>query len=145
MTENDLLAAVLDLAKVLGWKVAHFRPAMTAKGWRTPVSADGGGFPDLVMAGPIRANGDPCRVLFVELKAGRGKMSEAQWSWKFRLMPNSHVWTPKEWNDGTILAELKALEEAVEPFRHTTVNPIHDPADCLVCPSPSGSPEPPKP
>ena len=31
------------------------------------------------------------------------------------------------------LMELEELEAAVEPFRHTTLNPLHDPADCEAC------------
>ena len=47
MSERELQDAVIQLARLLGWRVAHFRPAMTTRGWRTPVSADGAGFPDL--------------------------------------------------------------------------------------------------
>jgi len=49
MTEQQLLDAIVQAAKLHGWMVAHFRPALTAKGWRTPMQGDPG-FPDLVLA-----------------------------------------------------------------------------------------------
>jgi hypothetical protein len=49
LTEAEFLNQVIELAHLTGWRVAHFRPALTARGWRTPVQADGAGFPDLVM------------------------------------------------------------------------------------------------
>ena len=72
-TEDELLPTVLELAEVKGWLRAHFRPAKTEKGWRTAVSGDGKGFPDLVL---VRE-----RVVFIELKV-KGKMpSDYQWYW----------------------------------------------------------------
>lgn len=44
-TEIQWQAQVIELAHILGWTVAHFRPALTKHGWRTPVQADGAGFP----------------------------------------------------------------------------------------------------
>ena len=67
MTETELLTNVLELSTLLGWRTAHFRPAMTSHGWRTAVSGDGKGFPDLVLVSG--------RVLFVELKGARGKVT----------------------------------------------------------------------
>jgi hypothetical protein len=58
-------SAVIDLPHLLGWRAAHFRPARTATGWRTPVAADGAGFPDLVPA----KSGLP--VIFAETKRER--------------------------------------------------------------------------
>lgn len=48
ISEAELQSAVIELARTLGYRVAHFRAARTAQGWRTPVEADGAGFPDLV-------------------------------------------------------------------------------------------------
>jgi len=73
VTEAAFQQTVIDLAHMLGWKVAHFRPARTEKGWRTPVAADGAGFPDLVL---VRE-----RVVFMELKSDRGRLSVAQRAW----------------------------------------------------------------
>jgi len=74
ITESDFTRQVIDLAHVYHWKVAHFRAAMTKHGWRTPVQADGKGFPDLVM---VRKN----RLIFAELKSEKGKMSDEQIEW----------------------------------------------------------------
>jgi hypothetical protein len=47
MTEADYMRAIIDLDCLLGYRVAHFRPAKTDHGWRTAVSANGAGWPDL--------------------------------------------------------------------------------------------------
>lgn len=70
--ETEFLRQVTELAEMLGWRTAHFRPARTAHGWRTPVQGSlGKGFPDLVM---LRRD----RVLFVELKGHKGVLSAEQ-------------------------------------------------------------------
>lgn len=111
MKEAQLESAIIECAQLLGWKVAHFRPARTDKGWRTPVSADGVGFPDLVMA----RHG---QVIFAELKAEKGKLSQAQHGWLRELTPTfaggsqdpTHMvfhWFPSDWVSGTIEAVLR--------------------------------------
>ncbi|MCR4340923.1 MAG: VRR-NUC domain-containing protein [Gemmatimonadaceae bacterium] len=101
MTERELQTAVIDLARLLGWKVAHFRPALTAKGWRTPVEADGAGYPDLTLAHPKQR-----RLLFVELKAKGGRLSEPQVDWLDTLTDTEccecYCWLPVDWTDGTV-------------------------------------------
>lgn len=75
MTEADLQRLVTDAAELYGWLWAHFRPAQTAQGWRTPVQGPlGTGFPDLVMV-----NEKQGRVMFVELKSATGKLSDQQY------------------------------------------------------------------
>lgn len=103
--EAEFQAQVIQLARLLGWRVAHFRAAQTKRGWRTPVSADGAGFPDLVLA-------RKGRVIFAELKTQRGKLSTAQECWQNELsgLPNDDrvlvtVWRPADWSD--IEAALK--------------------------------------
>ncbi|MCJ7634177.1 VRR-NUC domain-containing protein [Candidatus Bathyarchaeota archaeon] len=94
ISEEDFLRQVIDLAHVYGWKVAHFRPAQTARGWRTAVQGDGAGFPDLVL---VRE-----RVIFAELKSEKGKVSDAQWAWKDVLqsaMAEFYIWRPSEWDE----------------------------------------------
>lgn len=101
MSENDLLKCVLDLAKILGWRTAHFRPARTNHGgWRTAVAGDGAGFPDLVL---VRGS----RCLFVELKSEKGKLSAEQETWiNFLTAANQRgrvfIWRPSDWLDGSI-------------------------------------------
>lgn len=74
MTEAELLEGVLKLARMYGWRVAHFRPCQTGRGWRTPVQADGAGFPDLVM---VRGS----RIIVAELKRELGPSTDAQVAW----------------------------------------------------------------
>lgn len=105
MSENELQSAVIELAQLLRWRVAHFRPAMNARGeWRTPVAADGKGWPDLVL---VRD-----RVLYRELKSARGTLSVEQQDWIHALKlagADIDVWRPNEWYDGTIERALRTL------------------------------------
>lgn len=73
-TEQHFTDDVIEFARKHGWRVAHFRPGRTAKGWRTAVQGDGKGWPDLVA---IRG-----RVMIVaELKAGKNKTTAEQEAW----------------------------------------------------------------
>ncbi|HLM96761.1 MAG TPA: VRR-NUC domain-containing protein [Acidimicrobiales bacterium] len=102
MTEQELLDSVVELAHLFGWRVAHFRPARTAHGWRTPVTADGAGWPDLTL---VRE-----RIVFAELKSARGRLSVDQQDWLHALGhagAESHVWHPTDWTDGTIERVLR--------------------------------------
>jgi hypothetical protein len=74
LTESQWQRQVLDLARLYGWRAAHFRPARTAHGWRTPVQADGAGFPDLAL---VRGR----ELVFAELKAASGRPTPAQREW----------------------------------------------------------------
>ena len=98
--EQAFLTQVINYARMLGWLTAHFRPARTDRGWRTPVQGDGTGFPDLVL---VRD-----RVIFVETKSARGRISNSQRIWQNALInagAEYYVWTPREWE--TIEAVLK--------------------------------------
>jgi hypothetical protein len=102
MSEAQLLSAVIELAELLGWRVFHQRPAQTARGWRSAVQGSfAKGFPDLVLA--RRED-----VLFVELKAAKGRTSPEQREW-LRELPadNVFLWYPKDWQDGTIERVLR--------------------------------------
>lgn len=93
-TEAQFQRAVLEFAKLHGWRCAHFRPAQNGKGqWRTAVAADGKGFPDLVL---VRD-----RVLFVELKSSKGRKSIEQREWASALIragADWDCWQPKDWD-----------------------------------------------
>ena len=92
ITEAEFLSQVIKLARACGWKVAHFRPAQTARGWRTAVQGDGKGFPDLVLA-------KRC-VLFVELKVPPNKCTPEQLEWIEDLTSaraRALIWTPDDW------------------------------------------------
>lgn len=102
MTEAELLTAVLDLATVLKWRTAHFRPARTESGWRTAVSGDGKGFVDIVLV--------KNRVLFIELKSMSGRQSREQAEWMIDLRAagaNYRLWNPSDWTSGVIEKELR--------------------------------------
>ena len=93
MTEDEFKTQVIQLAHLHGWLVAHFRPARVIVGgeetWRTPVSAHGKGFPDLVL---VRGG----VVLFRELKTDRGKVSDDQRKWL--KATGGKVWRPMHWD-----------------------------------------------
>ena len=94
-TEAGFTMAVIALAKLHGWRTAHFRPARTKDGgWRTAVSGDGAGFPDLIL---VRGT----RIIAAELKVGKGKLTQAQSDWLSDLgrVPGmtTCVWRPADW------------------------------------------------
>lgn len=92
ISERDFAKQVIDLAHLYGWKIAHFRPAMTKHGWRTPVQADGKGFFDLVMVRKYR-------LIFAELKSEKGKMSYEQIEWAHALRDSCgevYDWRPSQ-------------------------------------------------
>lgn len=89
--ERQFQDTVIELAQWLGWVVHAERPAWTSKGYRTPIQGTPG-FPDLVL---IRE-----RVIFAELKADTGKLSEAQRQWQSLLTTANqevYVWYPDDW------------------------------------------------
>lgn len=109
MTEDDLLTAVIDMAHLFGLTVAHFRPAKTERGWRTPVQADGKGYPDLTIVGPGG-------VLFRELKSATGKLSPEQAVWMYKLNEagaDVGRWRPADLTSGRIERELRALRKPI--------------------------------
>lgn len=91
ITEKELQQAVLDMAKATGWLVYHSYDSRM----------DEAGFPDLVLI-------KPPRVLFVELKAQKGKLSREQVEFGFALNRCCEVeynlWRPGDWQE--IEAEL---------------------------------------
>lgn len=93
MREAEFTDQVIAEAKAQGWLVAHFRPARTAKGWRTAMSGDPG-FPDLVMA----RNG---RVIVAELKR-YGKWPRPEQNAWLNVLSGADgvqavVWWPTDW------------------------------------------------
>lgn len=96
-SEEELLANVIAEAHANGWLIAHFRPAKTEKGWRTPVQGDGKGFVDLVLG----RNG---RALHVELKSERGRLEPDQAAWLNAV--GGLLWRPSDYISGRIAAVL---------------------------------------
>ena len=92
--ERDFQRAVIDLARLTGWRVHHTRPALTRRGrWLTPIQGDAG-FPDLVL---VRAG----RVIFAELKRNGARPTPAQREWLEALQAcagvECYLWTPDDW------------------------------------------------
>jgi len=86
MTEKEFLQQVRDLAKLCGWLVYH-----TYDSRRSPE-----GFPDLVL---VRGN----KVVFVELKAAKGRVTPSQRVWLDALekvqQVETHLWRPVDWDE----------------------------------------------
>lgn len=98
MTGADLQDAIVALAHHLGYIAYHGRPGRTAHGWRTPVSYDGKGFPDLVLAGPRG-------VLFLEVKGDGDRVREHQRKWIAALRSagaQAFIVTPGDWRAGVV-------------------------------------------
>ena len=90
-SETELLEQIVEVAHYTGWKVAHFRAARTQYGWVTPVSADGKGFPDTVLAKRGR------QTLFWEVKGEDGKVTPEQQEWLDIL--GGRVVRPSDWEE----------------------------------------------
>jgi hypothetical protein len=94
LSEKEFQKAVIELAHRLGYRVAHFPKIQDKRGyWRTPVAADGKGFPDLLL---VRGE----RLIFAELKAEGGRMTPEQDAWFEALRYTGALlagWYPRDW------------------------------------------------
>lgn len=122
MTGRELQRTVIEMARRLGWRVAHFPPISTTRGgkswWLTPVAADGKGFPDLLL---VRD-----RVIVAEIKS-TDRLSREQEAWlsAFRMARvAAHVWTPKELESGEIERVLTVRHP--NPYDRTPLSPAVD-------------------
>lgn len=100
ITEEEFLAQVVALARLYHWRVAHFRPARTARGWRTPCQFDAAGFPDLILARGHQLGVG--RVIAAELKVGRNALTNAQSAWLTHFLAagiEAYVWRPGLWDE----------------------------------------------
>lgn len=108
--ERDLLAQVIQVAAIYGWRSAHFRPARTKKGrWITAVQGDGKGWPDLVLCHQKKG-----RLMFIELKTATGKVSPEQHAWfdalrevTFRCSPVVRMYLIRPADFDFLVEELK--------------------------------------
>ncbi len=95
ITEKEFLRQVLDLAALCGWRVVHFRPARTARGWRTAGSGQVVGWPDVFAVHEGRG-----LVFAAELKVGNGQPSPQQTAWLRALgaagIPG-YLFRPRDW------------------------------------------------
>lgn len=95
MTEEQLQASVLDLAKALGMLAYHTHDSRRSAA----------GFPDLVLAGTRG-------VIFAELKSAGGTMRPEQTNWKYMLIAGGQRWRlyrPGDWATGVIQSDLKEI------------------------------------
>lgn len=103
-TEAQWQRVVTDLAAHLGWSWMHMRPARTERGWRTPVSGPlGAGFPDLLL---VRE-----RVVYIELKSDRGRLSEEQLAVLAaldRAGAEAYCWRPRDFEQVRAVLERRA-------------------------------------
>ena len=95
--ESEFTTMVLKLAKLRGWKTAHFRPGLNRRGkWSTAVQGDGAGWPDLF------AVHERHRPFAAELKVGKNKTTPEQVAWLNAMRKagiRTFVWTEKSWAD----------------------------------------------
>ena len=100
MSEAELQRAIIEMAKLLGWRIMHTRPARMLDGrWRTPLEGHEG-YPDLTLLRPPR-------LLLVELKSKKGTLTQEQALWlnSFRAcgpMIETYEWRPHNWECGEI-------------------------------------------
>ena len=92
MTEKDFQQQVTELLSLLGWRWCHFRTAIGYHGrYQTPL--DGyPGWPDLVA---VKGR----RLLFIELKSAKGKVTQGQQEWLDALQTAGqevYVWRPDD-------------------------------------------------
>ena len=93
VTEAEFLTQVIALARLRGWRVAHFRPARTATGWCTAVQGDGKGYPDLLLV-----KGKVCVV--IELKTGDNQPTAEQEQWLAAFADagiEAYLFRPADW------------------------------------------------
>ncbi len=101
MSEAELQAAVVELARWHGWLVMHITDSRKSIGV---------GFPDLVMVHKTTG-----RVVYAELKSTKGKVKPAQQEWIDALQRGGHnvqVWRPEHWHSGAVRALIGASRGA---------------------------------
>jgi hypothetical protein len=88
ITEKAFMAQVVQLAKTFGWAVYHTHLSKWSES----------GWPDLALA-------KPPRLLLVELKSEKGKLTAGQQEWLELLGAcdgvEVHVWRPSDWDEIT--------------------------------------------
>jgi hypothetical protein len=93
MIESDLQAAVMEYARLMRWRLAHFHDSRRqVKPGVFVGDADARGFPDLVL---VRE-----RLVIAELKGATTRVSAAQRGWIQALKlagVETYIWRPKDW------------------------------------------------
>lgn len=105
---TDQLFGAHGLATMLGWKAAHFRPAINRRGvWQTPVAGElGKGWPDWFLVSVRRR-----RSMFRELKTNTSTLDVDQARVIAILQAagaDADVWRPRDLESGRIERELRS-------------------------------------
>lgn len=109
VSETAFADQVMDLARLLGWRSLHIRPARTKHGWVTPVAGDGKGWPDLTL---VRARDR--RIVFAELKREiGGEISPEQSAWLEALAGIAGDWTRHIADAGKFNAPALRIDVAI--------------------------------
>ena len=92
ITEAQLAQQVEHLLSLYNWRWTHFRPALTLRGWRTPLS----GFPGFLDYLAVR----PPRLLVFELKSevGVASLDQVEWFTMLNECPGVEVFLWKPWD-----------------------------------------------
>lgn len=103
IAEKDFARTFEETAHIYGWRGAHFRSSLNARGHHmTAVGMDGAGWPDYLLT--KRATGDR---IAVELKTRYNKPTPEQERWLEDLALcgiESYCWWPPDWPE--IVARL---------------------------------------
>jgi len=105
ITTDELDTWIIDACRRLGILVAHFRPARTTAGWRTPCTADAKGYPDHTLAGPGG-------TAWAETKSQRDLLRPEQIQWRDAILVGGgrhYVWRPSDWRSGQVMHVLLEL------------------------------------
>ena len=112
ITEQQFTNSVLAWAKALGWRCFHVRTSGRMQGRNAIPTVQGDkGFPDLVLVRPPR-------LIFAELKVGRGKASPQQLEWLTDLSCVSsmtvecYVWRPSDWSRLIVILSRGKVQDA---------------------------------
>lgn len=99
-TEAQFQAAVIEYARIHGWRVAHFHDSRRQVGGRLVGDVDAAGYPDLTL---VRGG----VAIFAELKAEAGRISKGQCAWINDLTEvaernrevHVRLWRPSDWSE----------------------------------------------
>ena len=100
VTGKEIQDGIAALARMKGWKVAHFSPGRVGPkdSWITNYAYDSKGFPDLLM---LRAG----RIVAIEVKGSGDSVSAAQLEWLNVLRDagaQTFIVGPTDWASGSV-------------------------------------------
>ena len=105
MSEDQLKAAIIDLAELNGWMVYSIRRSDQAR--IQGRKGTGKGWPDLFLLHPQRG---VCMAVELKSKDGKATPSQRRWLEAFeacRSKPVPAIWRPEQWTNGYIESVLR--------------------------------------